>query len=105
MSDSSESFKELYEKLSAIASKDAMSRYLDTAKSALKTKDYKTAIEYYKKAYELDETNSDNLMALAYAYRESGDKEKADEMYNKVISDFAGSENALDAAEYITGQD
>lgn len=105
LSDSSESFKELYEKLSAIASKDAMSRYLDTAKSALKTKDYKTAIEYYQKAYELDETNSDNLMALAYAYRESGDKEKADEMYNKVISDFAGSENALDAAEYITGQD
>lgn len=105
LSDSSESFKELYDKLLVLASQDAMSQYLDTAKDSLKTKDYKTAIEYYQKAYELDTTNSDNLMMLAYAYRESGDKEKADEMYQKVIDDFAGSENAMDAAEYITGQD
>lgn len=105
LSDSSDSFKELYDKLIAVASKDALSRYLDTAKNALKTKDYKTAIEYYQKAYELDETNSDNLMALAYAYRESGDKEKADEMYRKVITDFGETENAMDAAEYITGQE
>lgn len=105
LSESSESFKELYEKITGKASVDAMAGYLDTAKTALKTKDYDTAISYYKKAYELDVTNSDNLMALAYAYRESGDTKMADEMYEKVISDFPDTENAMDAAEYMTGQD
>ena len=103
--ESSDTFKELYDELKTTASKGAMNAYLDTAKDALKTKDYDTAIDYYTRAYELDETNSDNLMSLAYAYRESGDTDKADEMYSKVISDFAGTENALDAAEYITGQE
>ena len=105
LSDSSEEFKALYSKLMGVASKDAMGSYLETAKNALKTKDYETAIEYYKKAYELDETNSDNLMALAYAYRESGDTETADEMYRKVITEFSETENAMDAAEYLTGQE
>lgn len=105
LSGSSETFRELYSKLVGEASVDAMSGYLETAKNALKTKDYDTAIEYYQKAYELDETNSDNLMALAYAYRESGDTESADEMYRKVITEFSETENAMDAAEYLTGQE
>ena len=75
---------------------------IDIAKEALKTKDYKTAIEYYSKVCELAPDNSDYLMELAYAYRESQDTEKANEIYRRIMSDFPETQNALDAAEYIT---
>lgn len=101
----SESYRGLYSKLLALASKDAMSSYIDIAKNALKTKDYDIAIEYYTKVYDLDKTNSDSLMALAYAYRESGDTDKADEIYRQVMSEFSETENAMDAAEYLTSQE
>lgn len=96
-------FKSLYEKLMTVASEDAIKMYSEYAKDALKTKDYKTAIEYYTKIWELDNTNSDSLMSLAYAYRESGDTEKADEIYRQVIDEFSETKNAMDAAEYLTG--
>ena len=105
LNESSETFKGLYERLMTLASKDAMSGYISIAKNALKTKDYDVAIEYYTKVWELDTTNSDSLMALAYAYRESGDTDKADELYRQVMREFSETENAMDAAEYLTSQE
>ena len=102
LTDSSESFKNLYAKMQEIASDSALKDYIDTAKEALKTKDYNTAIEYYSKVTELAPDNSDYLMELAYAYRESGDTEKANEIYRRVMSDFPETQNAIDAAENIT---
>lgn len=102
LADSSESFKALYAKVQEVSSGSALTDYIDIAKEALKTKDYKTAIEYYSKVCDLAPDNSDYLMDLAYAYRESGDTEKANELYNRVMSDFSGTENAMDAAEFIT---
>ena len=102
LADSSESFKALYAKVQEVSSGSALTDYIDIAKEALKTKDYKTAIEYYSKVCDLAPDNSDYLMDLAYAYRESGDTEKANELYNRVMSDFSGTENAIDAAEFIT---
>ena len=102
LTDSSESFKALYAKVQEVSSGSALTDYIDIAKEALKTKDYKTAIEYYTKVCDLAPDNSDYLMDLAYAYRESGDTEKANELYNRVMSDFSGTENAIDAAEFIT---
>ncbi len=102
LTDSSESFKTLYAKMQEIASDSALKDYIDTAKEALKTKDYNTAIEYYSKVTELAPDNSDYLMELAYAYRESGDTEKANEIYRRVMSDFSETQNAIDAAENIT---
>ena len=40
-------------------------------------------------------------MDLAYAYRESGDTEKASEIYRRVVTDFSETQNAMDAAEYL----
>jgi Flp pilus assembly protein TadD len=102
LTDSSESFKNLYAKVQEMASGSALTDYIDIAKEALKTKDYKTAIEYYSKVCELAPDNSDYLMDLAYAYRESQDTEKANEIYRRVMSDFSETQNAIDAAEYIT---
>lgn len=98
----SSTFKEMYDKLQAAASENAINEYVEAAKNALKTSDYQAAIDNYQKAYDLDKTNSDNLMALAYAYRESGDTNKADELYRQVIAEFSETDNAMDAAEYLT---
>jgi len=105
LNESSESYRNLYNKLMTKASSDAMSSYISIAKNALKTKDYDIAIEYYTKVWELDKTNSDSLMALAYAYRESGDTDKADELYRQVMTEFSETENAMDASEYLTNQE
>ena len=97
----SESFRNLYVKMQEVTAGSALKDYIDKAKEALKTKDYKTAIEFYTKVCELEPENSDYLMDLAYAYRESGDREKADEIYRRVISDFSETQNAMDASEFL----
>ncbi|MBO4889358.1 MAG: tetratricopeptide repeat protein [Lachnospiraceae bacterium] len=104
LSDASESFRALYSKMKEVAADDALKDYVESAKEALKTKDYKKAIEYYTKACQLATENSDYLMDLAYAYRESGDTDNADEIYRRVINDFPGTQNASDAAGYLSGQ-
>lgn len=100
----SPTFVEMYNKLSSGATAEAISKYVEIGRDALKSKDYATAIDYFQKAYDLDRTNSDNLMALAYAYRESGDDEKAKEIYRQVIAEFSETNNAMEAAGYLTEQ-
>lgn len=102
LSESSDAFKKLFETLKTQSAKKAIASYNESARVALRTKDYDVAIEYYTKVYELDTSNSDSLMALAYAYRESGNTQKADELYRKVITEFSETDNAMDAAEYLT---
>ncbi len=101
VAESSDAFKALYSKMQETASTDALGNYIEQAKEALKTKDYKTAIDYYTKASALAPDNSDYLMDLAYAYRESGDVDKANEIYRQVTEDFAGTSNAEDAAGFL----
>ena len=102
LSDASEAFRALYSKMKEAAAGDALKNYIESAREALKTKDYKNAIEYYTKACTLAPDNSDYLMDLAYAYRESGDVENADEIYRRIVSDFPGTQNATDAAGYLS---
>ena len=104
LADSSESFRALYEKLQESAADDALSSYIETAKEALKTKDYKKAIEYYTKACDLAGDNPEYLMDLAYAYMESGDTAKAEELYGKVLTEHAGTPEAEEAAQLLAGE-
>lgn len=100
-----DAYRTLYENLKSLASGSAASDFASEAREALKTKDYEKAIELYGKVCELDPENSDNLMSLAYAYRESGDVNAANEVYNRVISEFPDTSNAVDAAEFISTAD
>jgi len=95
-------FKTLYDLLLGKASPEVVGTYLSSAKSAMKANDYEEAIQQYEKAYELDPSNSDVLMNLAHAYRQSGDIDKANELYRKISVDFPDTQNAQDALEYIT---
>ena len=104
INNSSDDFIALYEKLSSSAGQAAIAAYINDARSAIRQNDYDSAITAYEKAWELDRTNSDMLMNLAHAYRQSGDTEKADELYKQVIDTFPDSQNAIDAAEYMTSE-
>ncbi len=99
---STESYKKLYEVLKTDAATLAADEYIENAKSAVRANDYKLAIEEYTKAWLLDKTNSDLLMNLAHCYRENGDTKKADELYRQVMETFPETQNAVDAADYIT---
>ena len=104
LSEASEAFRALYSKMKETSADDALKNYTDTAREALKTKDYKTAIEYYTKACELAPENQDYLMDLAYAYRESGDTDNAVEIYKRIVDEFPGGQNAAEAAEYLANR-
>lgn len=102
LQDASEPFFSLYQELNQRSSETAIADYMDKARSAIRQNDYAAAIEAYASAWELDKSNSDSLINLAHAYRQSGDTKKADELYRQVIADFPDSQNAKDAADYIT---
>ncbi len=102
--EATEDFIILYNKLAKAAEQKAVSDYVEAAKNAIRASDYNAAIDNYQKAWDLDQTNSDNLMGLAYAYRESGDTDTADELYRQVIRDFSETDNAMDARDYITNE-
>lgn len=96
-------FKYLYDDLKKDTGKQVVETYIEAARAAMKISDYDEAIVQYQKAYELDKSNSDILMNLAHAYRQNGDTKKADEYYRLVMTEFAETQNAIDAEGYITG--
>lgn len=95
-------FKALYQVLMGETGPKVIEAYKEAARTAMKGNDYDEAISQYEKAYALDPTDSDVLMNLAHAYRQNDNIEKANELYNKVITDFPETQNAADAREYIT---
>lgn len=99
-----DSFRALYDQLKTDVGTLAAGEYIENAKSAVKANDYDLAIEEYTKAWLLDKTNSDVLMNLAHCYRQSGDTRKADELYQQIIDTFPDTQNAMDAADYITNE-
>ena len=105
LSTAKEPFKNLYDALKTDAATLAADEYIESAKSAVKANDYKTAIEEYTKAWLLDKSNSDVLMNLAHCYRQDGDTKKADELYRQVIDTFPDTQNAADAADYMTEEE
>lgn len=102
LDEASQPFLALYTLLYNDAGAKAIAGYVESGKSAVKANDYNVAIEEYTKAWNLDNTNSDVLMNLAHAYRQSGNTDKADELYRQIMIDFPDTKNAQDAEGYIT---
>lgn len=98
----SQPFLALYHLLHDDAGAKAIADYIENGRSAVKANDYDKAIGEYTKAWNLDNTNSDVLMNLAHAYRQSGNTDKADELYQQIMADFPDTQNAKDAEGYIT---
>ncbi|MFT3983225.1 MAG: tetratricopeptide repeat protein [Lachnospiraceae bacterium] len=98
----SQPFLALYTLLYDDAGAKAVADYVDSGKRAMRSNDYDTAIGEYTKAWNIDNSNSDVLMNLAHAYRQSGNTDKADELYRQIMTDFPDTKNARDAEGYIT---
>lgn len=101
LSKENEAFNNLYNRLRGESGPKMVESYVDDAKAAMKSSDYDRAIDLYIKASELAPDNSDIIMSLAHAYRQKGDIDVADELYKKIIKDFAGTQNAIDAESYV----
>lgn len=104
IAEQNEDFVAFYNKLKKNTGPKVVASYVEAARTAMKASDYEEAVKQYTKAYELDKTNSDVIMNLAHAYRQNGDIDKADELYKKIVVEFPETQNAIDAADYITNQ-
>lgn len=102
---SSEAFKNLYRYLYETTGKTAADQYLKKGLKSLEDNNYADAIEQLARAYQMDDTSAEALFNLAEAYRKSGEKDRASEVYLQVISNFGDTDFAKDAKKYVEKDD
>ncbi len=96
-SDVSPEFTALYDMLMSKVGPKLASSYYNTGYDAYKSKDYETAITNLSKAYQYDNTNVNTLYYLGESYNNSGDKVKAKEIFDEVITNFPDTQSAQSA--------
>lgn len=70
---------------------------IEKAESYLEDKDYKNALEYYKKAYEINSKNLEVVKGIALCYYELGDKESASLYYLEAAEENPKDEEVFKA--------
>ena len=63
--------------------------------------DYDTAIVSLEKALNIGKQDRNIMFQLAQAYDKKGDKENANQWYQKIIDEFPGTKVASDAKDYL----
>lgn len=101
--DADEAFRSLYAYLYEHVGKKASSQLLETGLESLKDEKFEDAVTAFKTAYDYDNSNVEALYNLGHALRRLGNKEKAKEAYELVVSNFPDSEYAKNAKDYIDG--
>lgn len=86
--------KTIYNDLTAKVYPNAATGLYTNGKNAYWAKDYKTAINYLKKAIKVRDTNSYAYSYLGQAYEASGDKKNAKKTYETLIKKFPGTSQA-----------
>ncbi len=76
------------------------STYYAEAFEAYRAKDYALAIESFSRAFDYNETNIDALYYLGRALQDSGDRENAITVYERLVELFPGTERARNAQWY-----
>ena len=96
--------KEIYDSIYANV-KSTMKKEMKTqGEVAFYQKDYTAAIDSFKKALELDDTDGEVWNLLAHSYRMSGDFENAKETFQSIIDKFPGTKRASTAQKYIDNE-
>ena len=96
--------KEIYDSIYANV-KSTMKKEMKTqGEVAFYQKDYTSAIDSFKQALELDDTDGEVWNLLAHSYRMSGDFEKAKETFQSIIDKFPGTKRASTAQKYIDNE-
>lgn len=87
-------FTELYEMLMSKVGPQLADSYARAGNDAYKAEDYDTAIANLSKACQYDNTNVSTLYTLGNAYYNSGNTDKAKEIYDAVITGFPDTKSA-----------
>ena len=96
-SDVSSEFTSLYDYLMSQVGPQLAKSYYNTGYEAYKSEDYETAIANLSKAYQYDNTNVNTLYYLGNAYNDSGDIDKAKEVFDAVVTNFPDTKSAAAA--------
>lgn len=91
---SSESYKSLYDAIMSKVGGDVATSCFESGLLLKNQGDYTGAIEKLEKAWYFRSSNPEILYTLAEAYQLSGDMNKANELYNELVSAFPQSEYA-----------
>lgn len=95
-----EAFQRLYRMLVSTIGPELSTTYYAEAFEAYRAKDYALAIESFSRAFDYDETNIDALYYLGRALQDSGDRENAITVYERLVELFPGTERARNAQWY-----
>ena len=92
----------LYNAINGKVNEEYLAILYNDGYNAYSNQDYKTAIENFLKAVELDISyqNGNALYYLAQSYRKNGDLESAKPYYTKFIEMYPNTERAATAARY-----
>lgn len=108
--EASEAYKALYDELLVQVGADIAKECFKEGSSLKNQGDYTDAIQVLEKAWYFDNTNPEILYTLAETYQEAENMDKANELYNQLVTGFPDSEyadmaerNIADAATVNTG--
>jgi len=95
--------KEIYDKVNTVVSEQYMEELYNAGYSAYTSYNYPVAIENLEKIVEIDEMyhDGDAMYYLAQSYRNTEEFEKANELYEKVVTLFPGTNKARNASNYL----
>lgn len=99
--DASEAYRDLYHAIMNNVGSQIASQNLESGKALKNQGDNSSAIERLQRAWYFNSTNPEILYTLAEAYQNSGNMDKANELYNELVSTFPSSEYASLAQQNI----
>lgn len=89
-----ESFEKLYAQFVEVIGEKLAAYYYNLGNTSYREESFEEAIPYLIRAFRYDETNVDALFYLANSYRETGDTDKAREIYAQVVDNFPNTDRA-----------
>lgn len=98
---SSEAFRNVYNLLIGAVGQSIATGYYNDGLDAYRKEMYPDAVAFFERAYRFDGENIDILYNLANAYYRSGDTDRAEMMYRKVMELFPDTERAKRSSEYL----
>ena len=89
-----ESFEKLYAQFIEVTGEKLAAYYYNLGNTSYREESFEEAIPYLIRAFRYNETNVDALFYLANSYRETGDTDKAREIYAQVVDNFPNTDRA-----------
>ena len=93
--------KSMYDSIMKSVGSTVRKKYVNEASAAVESGDYDTAIVNLEKALNIGKQDKNTMFQLAQAYDKKGDKENANQWYQKIIDEFPGTKAASDAKDYL----